>query len=48
MYEAYLHEISLPPELVIKNFIPDVEEDNYEIAEILSERKTAGKAGPVR
>ena len=30
MYEAYLHEISLPPELVIKNFIPDVEEDNYE------------------
>ena len=31
MYEAYLHESSLEPELVIKNFIPDVENDNYEI-----------------
>lgn len=30
MYEAYLHETSLPPELVIKNFVPDVEDDNYE------------------
>ena len=30
MYEAYLHESSLPPELVIKNFVPNVEDDNYE------------------
>ncbi len=30
MYEAYLHEISLPPELVIKNFVPGVEDANYE------------------
>lgn len=28
--------------------IEELEEDNDEIAEILSERKTAGKAGPVR
>ena len=39
MYEAYLHEISLAPELVIKNFLPDVEDDNYEnyILEFLNE-----------
>lgn len=30
MFESYLHESSLEPELVIKNFTPDVENGNYE------------------
>ena len=39
MYEAYLHESSLAPELVIKNFIPGEPDDNYEnyILEFLNE-----------
>ena len=39
MYEAYLHESSLAPELVIKNFIPGEADDNYEnyILEFLNE-----------
>lgn len=30
MYEAYLHEISLPPELIIEGFIPGDPDCNYE------------------
>ena len=39
MYEAYLHESSLAPELVIKNFVPGVPDGNYEnyILEFLNE-----------
>ena len=30
MYEAFLREISLPPELVIKDYIPGEPDCNYE------------------
>ena len=30
MYEAFLREMSLPPELVIKGYIPGEQDCNYE------------------